>query len=63
MIRIVALSLSYLVLLFAFAAGIEALLGRDCSDWLPNCVDEQTQPAHLPDGAETSPRPEAPGLQ
>ncbi len=41
MIRIVALGLIYMGLLFAFAAGIEALAGEECSDWLTSCNGEQ----------------------
>ena len=61
MIRIVALGLTYLALLFAFAAGIEALVGKECSDWLPNCSSEQI--ATLQSSAIEDSRPESPELR
>ncbi len=36
-----ALGTIYLLMLFAFAAGIESLSRDDCSDWLANCPGEQ----------------------
>ena len=63
MIRIVALGLTYLALLFAFAAGIEALVGKQCSDWLPNCSSEQLAALQFPADDEPGSRPEAPELR
>lgn len=63
MIRTVALGLTYLALLFAFAAGLEALAGRQCSDWLPNCTSEQPAALQSPDSGEPGNRPEAPELR
>ncbi len=61
MIRIVALGLTYLALLFAFAAGVEALVGKECSDWLPECSSKQMASSQLPDSDDI--RPEAPELR
>ncbi len=63
MIRIVALGLTYLALLFAFAAGIEALAGKQCSDWLPNCTSEQLAALQSSNSDEIDVRPEAPELR
>ena len=63
MIRIVALGLTYLALLFAFAAGIEALVGKQCSDWLPNCTSEQLAALQSSDSDDLEARPEAPELR
>ncbi len=63
MIRTVALGLTYLALLFAFAAGIEALVGRQCSDWLPNCTSEQLAALQAPDSDEMNARPDPPELR
>ncbi|MDJ0911601.1 MAG: hypothetical protein QNI99_20615 [Woeseiaceae bacterium] len=63
MIRIVALGLTYLALLFAFAAGIQALASKQCSDWLTNCTSEQqvAMQSSKPDDVDS--RPEAPELR
>ena len=63
MIRIVALGLTYLALLFAFAAGIEALVGKECSDWLPNCSSEQLAAFQLSAAEDQVRQPEAPELR
>ena len=59
MIRTTALGSIYLLLLFAFAAGIKSLAGNDCSDWLTNCPGAQSTPLEKPDGAR---RPDEPDL-
>ena len=63
MIRIVALGLTYMALLFAFVAGIEALVGKDCSDWLPNCSSKHMAASQPPASEDTDSRPEAPELR
>ncbi len=63
MIRTVALGLTYLALLFAFAAGIEALAGQQCSNWLPNCTSEQLAALQSSDSEELNARPEPPELR
>lgn len=63
MIRTVALGLTYLALLFAFAAGIEALAARQCSDWLPNCSSNQLAALPSSDADDRGIRPEAPELR
>ena len=60
MIRTVALGLTYLALLFGFAAAVEALVGKECSDWLPNCSSEQPAAVQI---AEPVSRPEAPEIR
>ena len=40
MIKTMALGSIYLLMLFAFAAGIESLSENECSDWLASCPDE-----------------------
>ncbi len=63
MIRTVALGLTYMALLFAFVAGIEALVGKDCSDWLPNCSSKQLAASLPPTSESPDSRPEAPELR
>ena len=63
MIRIVALGLTYMGLLFAFAAGIKALAGEECSDWLTNCTSEQLAALQASDAGERDIQPEAPELR
>ncbi len=63
MIRIVALGLTYMALLFAFAAGIEALAGKECSDWLPNCTSEQLAALQSSSSDDQNSRPEAPQIR
>ena len=41
MTNIIALGSIYLLLFFAFAAGIHSLAGRECSDWLASCPDAE----------------------
>jgi len=33
------MGLVYLALLYSFAIGVEALLAKECSDWVMNCSD------------------------
>ncbi len=63
MIRIVALGLTYLALLFAFAAGIQALAGKQCSDWLPNCTSEQPAAMQSSKPDDVNSRPDAPEIR
>ena len=49
MIRTTALGLIYLLLLFAFAAGIRSLAGNECSDWLESCPGTQLTAPEPPD--------------
>lgn len=52
MTNTIALSSIYLLMLFAFAAGIKSLTGDDCSDWLVNCpgAEAVTLPSSDKDG-------------
>ena len=49
MIRTTALGLIYLLMLFAFAAGIKSLAGKECSDWLESCPGTQSTTLKPPD--------------
>ena len=65
MIRTTALGLIYLLLLFAFAAGIRSFAGSACSDWLTSCPGTQTTVLEPPDLAPRGEdrRPDEPKLR
>jgi len=50
MIKTIALGSIYLLMLFAFAAGIESLAKGDCSDWLVTCSVENVALRPADDG-------------
>ena len=54
MIKTTALGSVYLLLLFAFAAGIESLSEDQCSDWLASCPSDRVA-LHRPDDKTDSP--------
>ncbi len=60
MIRIIALSSIYLLMLFALVAGIESLTGNHCSDWLKSCSDAEVATLRLSDDDDRLDLPESP---
>ena len=58
MVRTTTLGSIYLLLLFAFAAGIKSLADNDCSDWLLSCPGAQSASLDMPDEARRPDEPE-----
>ena len=62
MTRIIALSLTYLLLLYGVAVGFQSLSNNHCSDWLTNCTDSEVAPARAAEEEAQPVAPNAPEL-
>ena len=62
MTRIIALSLTYLLLLYGIAVGFQSLSNNYCSDWLTSCTDMDATPARAADEEAQPVAPNAPEL-
>ena len=48
MIKTTAMGLVFLALLYAFAIGVQSMVGKECSDWLSSCSDGKLQALSAP---------------
>lgn len=62
MIRIIALSSIYLLMLYGIAAGVQYLSRSECSDWLEDCAGTDVAAMRSADAESQAAAPAAPEL-